>query len=337
MHEALFYQRIGDNGVICGLCNHRCHITPGKRGRCGVRENREGQLVSLVYGQLVSQNIDPIEKKPLFHFLPGSKSLSIATVGCNFQCLHCQNYQISQYPFLNDGEITGTACSPQSVVDAAVRTGCASISYTYVEPTIFYEFAYDCSRLAREQGIKNVFVSNGYMTSEAARHIAPVLDAINIDLKAFSEAFYQKICKAKLEPVLANIRLLHELGVWVEVTTLIIPGLNDSEDELRDIARFLKSVSVDIPWHVSAFHPTYKMLDRPATPVSSLQKAREIGLSEGLRFVYMGNVVGSGGEDTRCPGCGTLLIHRSGYRTQQLAMAAGHCGTCSLPIAGLWD
>jgi len=337
MHEALFYQRTGPDGVICGLCHHRCPIAAGKRGRCGVRENRDGQLVSLVYGRLVSQHIDPIEKKPLFHFLPGSRSLSIATVGCNFQCLHCQNYQISQYPYLHDGEITGTVCSPQFVVDEAVRSDCASISYTYVEPTIFYEFAYDCARLAREQGIKNVFVSNGYMTPEATRQIAPFLDGINIDLKAFSEGFYQKVCKARLEPVLENIRLLHELGVWVEVTTLIIPGLNDSEDELRSIARFLKGVSTDMPWHVSGFHPTYKMLDRPATPVSTLLKAREIGLAEGLRFVYMGNVVGSGGEDTRCPGCGALLIHRLGFSSQPVAMAAGHCGTCSLPIAGVWD
>jgi pyruvate formate lyase activating enzyme len=284
----------------------------------------------------VSQNIDPIEKKPMFHFLPGSRSLSIATVGCNFQCSHCQNYQISQYPSLQHGEIVGTYCDPQSVVDEAVQSDCASISYTYVEPTIFYEFAYDCAQLAHNQGVKNVFVSNGYMTPEAARQIAPLLDGINIDLKAFSTGFYQKICKARLEPVLENIRLFHELGVWVEVTTLLIPGLNDSEDELRSIARFLKEVSADIPWHVSGFHPTYKMLDRPATPVATLRQAREIGLAEGLRFVYMGNVPGSGGEDTSCPGCGALLVHRSGFRSQQVAMAAGRCDACKLSIAGVW-
>ena len=337
MHEALFYQPTEGDGVLCGLCHHRCHIAAGHRGRCGVRENREGRLLSLVYGRLVSDNIDPIEKKPLFHFLPGSRSLSIATVGCNFQCLHCQNYQISQYPFLHKGEITGAVRSPQSVVDEAVGSGCASISYTYVEPTIFYEFAYDCAQLAHKQGVKNVFVSNGYITPEPARQIAPFLDGINIDLKAFSEGFYQKVCKARLEPVLENIRLFRELGVWVEVTTLIIPGLNDSEDELRSIARFLKGVSADIPWHVSGFHPTYKMVDRPPTPASTLQKARQIGLAEGLRFVYEGNVVGSGGEDTHCPGCGTLLIHRSGFSSQQGAMASGQCGTCGLSIAGVWD
>ncbi len=337
MHEALFYQRSDKDAVDCGLCCHRCHIPHGKRGRCGVRENRDGQLFSLVYGRLVSQNIDPIEKKPLFHFLPGSKSLSIATVGCNFQCLHCQNSQISQYPLLHHGEITGTICSPASVVDAAVRSGCASISYTYVEPTIFYEFAYDCAQLARAQGVKNVFVSNGFMTPEVSRHLAPVLDAINIDLKAFSDGFYQKICKARLEPVLENIRLLYQLGVWVEVTTLVIPGLNDSEDELRSIARFIKSVSVTMPWHVTGFYPTHKMLDRPATPVATLHKAREIGLSEGLLNVYEGNVPGSGGEDTRCPACGTPLILRSGFSCRPVGMVNGCCAACNQPIAGVWS
>jgi pyruvate formate lyase activating enzyme len=336
MHEALFYQQAGEGKVVCGLCHHRCHIAVGKRGICGVRENQDGRLVSLVYGRLISQNIDPIEKKPMFHFLPGSRSLSIATVGCNFQCLHCQNYEISQFPHLHNDQISGVSCSPGSVVDEAVRSGCASISYTYVEPTIFYEFAYDCARLAKEKGIKNVFVSNGYMTDEVIRHLAPVLDGINIDLKAFSADFYQKICKAKLEPVLESIRLFHELGVLVEVTTLVIPGLNDGEEELRAIARFLKGVSADLPWHVSGFRPTYKMLDRPATPAATLKKAREIGLAEGLRFVYEGNVAGSGGEDTFCPGCGTLLIQRYGFSSELVAMIDGQCGKCHLPIAGVW-
>lgn len=336
MHEALFYQQGTDGKILCGLCHHRCRISEGKRGICGVREHRSGRLYSLVYGRLVSQNIDPIEKKPMFHLLPGSRSYSIATVGCNFQCLHCQNYQISQYPHLHSGEITGTVCTPQAVVEAAARTGCASISYTYVEPTIFYEFAYDCARLARDKGIKNVFVSNGYMTSEVVRHLAPVLDGINIDLKAFSAEFYQKVCKARLEPVLENIRLFHTLGVLVEVTTLIIPGLNDNEEELRAIARFLKGISVNIPWHVTGFYPTYKMLNRPATPASTLAKARKIGRDEGLHFVYEGNVAGAGGEDTHCPGCGTLLVQRVGFSSQIVAMRDGKCSKCTVPIAGIW-
>jgi len=336
MHEALFYQQAGEGKVVCGLCSHRCRIAAGKRGICGVRENVNGRLFSLVYGKLVSENIDPIEKKPLFHFLPGSRSLSIATVGCNFQCQHCQNYQISQYPHLHGGEIGGVDRSADSVVDGAIRSGCASISYTYVEPTIFYEFAYDCARLARGKGIRNVFVSNGYMTPEVIRHLAPVLDAINIDLKAFTGGFYQKVCKARLEPVLESIRLFHELGVLVEVTTLVIPGLNDSDEELRTIARFLRGVSAHIPWHVSGFHPTYKMLDRPATPLATLKKAREIGLSEGLKFVYEGNVAGSGGEDTLCPGCGTLLIRRFGFNSELVAMRDGSCERCGLALAGVW-
>ncbi len=219
MHEALFYQPTEAKAVICHLCHHHCKIPPGKRGRCGVRENREGTLLSLVYGRLVAENIDPVEKKPMFHLLPGSLSYSISTVGCNFQCSHCQNYQISQYPHMHAGQIIGDERSPASVVDQAEQAGCASISYTYVEPTIFYEFAYDCCSLARKRGLKNIFVSNGYMTSEVVRHLAPKLDGINIDLKSFRNDFYQKICKARLEPVLENIRLFQELGVLVEVTT----------------------------------------------------------------------------------------------------------------------
>jgi pyruvate formate lyase activating enzyme len=284
----------------------------------------------------VAESIDPIEKKPMFHLLPGSLSYSIATVGCNFQCRHCQNYQISQYPLLHHGQVAGVGRSPASVVDQAEQAGCASISYTYVEPTIFYEFAYDCCSRARERGIKNVFVSNGYMTPEVVRNLAPVLDGINIDLKAFRSEFYQKICKARLEPVLENIRLFFELGVLVEVTTLVIPGYNDSENELRSIARFLRSVSVNIPWHVSGFRPTYQMLDRPSTPPATLIMAREIGLDEGLRFVYTGNVAGSGGEDTHCPGCNNLLIRRQGFSSQILSLENGQCSQCRVPVAGVW-
>lgn len=320
----------------CGLCHHRCRIKAGKRGRCGVRENRDGRLYSLVYGRLVSESVDPVEKKPLFHLLPGSTSYSIATVGCNFQCRHCQNYQISQYPLMHQGRISGVGRSPAAVIAQARGAGCASISYTYVEPTIFYEFAYDCCRLAREVGLKNIFVSNGYMSAEVVRHLAPVLDGINIDLKAFHTDFYQKICKARLEPVLENIRLFAELGVLVEVTTLLIPGLNDAEKELRAMARFLRSVSVNIPWHVSGFRPTYQMLDRPPTPAATLIKAREIGLDEGLRFVYTGNLWCEGGEDTLCPGCSNLLIRRQGFTSQIMGLENGHCRHCQVEVAGVW-
>ncbi len=337
MKEAMFYKVGKTNEIICDLCNHHCHIKEGKRGICGVRENRGGVLYSLVYGRIIAENIDPIEKKPLFNFLPGSKAYSIATVGCNFHCLHCQNYDISQYPHLHNGEITGKERTAEAVVNDADRTGCTSICYTYVEPTIFYEFAYDCSVLARKRGLKNVFVSNGYMTPEVTRHLAPLLDGINIDIKAFTDDFYKKVCKARLQPVLDNVKLMHELGVWVEVTTLLIPGLNDSPEEMRDIARFVKSVSPTIPWHVTAFYPTYKMLDRQPTPVTTLRKAREIGLEEGLHYVYEGNVPGEGGENTFCPGCGAELIARYGFSIRQNNLVDGSCKTCGQQIAGVWS
>ena len=337
MKEALFYRLEKENQVVCGLCNHHCHIKDGKRGICGVRENRNGKLYSLVYGKIVSEGVDPIEKKPLFHLLPGSRSYSISTVGCNFQCLHCQNYQISQYPQMHEQAIVGEDRSAEDIVSRAEKTECLSISYTYVEPTIFYEFAYDCAVAAHERGIKNTFVSNGYMAPEVTRHLAPVLDGINIDIKAFTEDFYHKVCKARLAPVLDNVRLMHELGVWVEVTTLIIPGLNDSEKEFREIARFIKSVDPAMPWHVTAFYPTYKMTDRKSTPVSSLRLARDIGLDEGLRFVYEGNIPGEGGENTYCPGCGSEIIKRYGYLIRDNKLKNGHCTVCRKKIEGIWD
>ncbi|MFT5701170.1 MAG: pyruvate formate lyase activating enzyme [Desulforhopalus sp.] len=337
MKEAMFYKAGKKNEIICELCNHHCHIKEWKRGICGVRENCGGVLYTLVYGQMIAENIDPIEKKPLFNFLPGSKAYSIATVGCNFHCLHCQNYDISQYPHLNNGEIAGKERTAVAVVDDAERSGCASICYTYVEPTIFYEFAYDCSVLAHKRGLKNVFVSNGYMTPEVTRNLAPCLDAINVDIKAFTDDFYKKVCKARLQPVLDNVKLMHELGVWVEVTTLLIPGLNDSPEELREIARFVKSVSPTMPWHVTAFYPTYKMLDREPTPLATLRKAREIGLKEGLQYVYEGNIPGEGGENTYCPGCGAELINRYGFSIRQNNLTEGRCKTCGQQIAGLWS
>jgi pyruvate formate lyase activating enzyme len=337
MHEALFYQSSGEDTVICGLCSHRCHIKAGKRGICGVRENQNGKLYSLVYGRLIAEHEDPIEKKPLFHFLPGSHSYSISTVGCNFHCLHCQNYDISQYPHRYGGEISGIERTPEAVVQAAVQADCASISYTYVEPTIFYEFAHACSELARKQQLKNVFVSNGYMTPEATRDLAPVLDAINIDIKGFTDDFYKKVCKARLQPVLDSVQLMHDLGVWVEVTTLLIPGLNDSPEELHDIARFIKGVDSGIPWHVTAFYPTYKMTDREPTPVQSLRRARDIGLEEGLQFVYEGNVPGEGGESSYCPSCGTELITRFGFSIRQNRLDNGCCCDCGKQIGGVWS
>ena len=336
MKEAMFYRLDEENVVHCELCAHHCRIKEGRRGICGVRENRDGVLYSLVYGRLIAEHIDPIEKKPLFNFLPATKAYSISTVGCNFSCRHCQNFEISQYPHAHNGDIAGHTKEAGQVVEDAVQTGCSSVCYTYVEPTIFYEYAYDCAQEAQKRGLKNVFVSNGYMTPAVTRELATVLDGINIDVKAFRDDFYKKVCRARLQPVLDNVKLMHELGVWVEVTTLLIPGLNDSEDELRDIARFIASISPDIPWHVTAFRPTYKMLDRPATPEATLRKARDIGKTAGLHYVYEGNIPGAGGENTFCPGCGAELISRYGFMIRQNRVTNGSCPDCGQQIAGVW-
>jgi pyruvate formate lyase activating enzyme len=333
------FQRVLDEDkrtVECYLCSHHCHIKDGKRGICQVRENRDGVLYSLVYGQLISQNVDPIEKKPLFHLLPGSLSYSIATVGCNFRCLHCQNYDISQYPRLHHGAIVGNTATPDQVVNAAQEYGCQSISYTYIEPTIFFEFAYECAQLAHDRGIKNVFVSNGYTSPEATRKIAPFLDGNNVDLKAFTDKFYREVCGAKLAPVLDTIQLMKELGIWVEVTTLVIPGWNDSDEELQQIAQFIKGIDIDMPWHVTRFHPTFKMTDREATPVATLERARNIGLAEGLKNVFVGNIPGEEGESTICPSCGTMVIERQGFTILSQNMQNGRCGNCNGAIAGVF-
>jgi pyruvate formate lyase activating enzyme len=334
MKEAMFYEKLDEKKVRCFLCSHHCTIKEGKRGICHVRKNIDGTLYSLVYGKVISMHIDPIEKKPLFHFLPSSTSFSIATAGCNFRCQHCQNFEISQYPMEHE-DIPGQTVTPEDIVEAAARNGCESISYTYTEPTIFFEFAYDCAKLAHSKGIKNVFVSNGFTTPEATRVIAPYLHGNNIDLKG-SDDFYRKICSARLEPVKETIRLMKELGVWVEVTTLLIPDLNDSEEDLRNIAGFIKSVDPYIPWHVTQFYPTYKLMDKPRTPVKTLQKAREIGFEAGLKYVYEGNIPGEGGENTYCQNCRELLIRRLGFSIVNNNIKDGQCLKCGTAIKGVW-
>jgi pyruvate formate lyase activating enzyme len=335
MKEAYLYEKDSKGKVRCLLCNHRCLISDGKRGICCVRDNSKGILYSLVYEKLVSANVDPIEKKPFFHFLPGSKAFSIATVGCNFQCLHCQNHEISQLPN-NTENITGKEVSCEEIVAMAQKYNCDSISYTYTEPTVFFEYAYDTAKIAHAKGLKNNFVTNGYMTAEALDMIAPYLDGANVDLKAFSEEFYKTICGAKLKPVLESIAKMHDLGIWVEVTTLIIPTLNDAEEELRKIAHFIRSLSPEIPWHVSAFYPTYKMLDKPRTSAETIRRAREIGLEEGLKYVYTGNIPGEEGENTACPNCNKVLIKRWGYQIAENSVTEGTCPQCGTPIAGVW-
>ncbi|MBN2231314.1 MAG: AmmeMemoRadiSam system radical SAM enzyme [Deltaproteobacteria bacterium] len=334
-HEAMLYRRLDGGRVECRLCAHHCRIAPGKRGICGVRENREGTLFTLVYDKVIARHVDPIEKKPLFHVLPGSLSYSIATPGCNFRCRHCQNHEISQMP-RDTGRIVGEPHPPAAVVAAARGADCASISCTYTEPTIYFELAFDTARRAREAGLLNLFVSNGFMSAAAAATVSPLLDAINIDIKAFTEKFYRDVCGARLAPVLETVERLHTAGVWIEVTTLIIPGYNDDPGELRQIAAFIAGISVDMPWHVTGFYPCYKLTDAPPTPVATLRQAQEIGLEAGLHYVYEGNRPGEGGENTYCPACGELLIERSGFSIRKNRLQAGGTCRCGTPVAGIF-
>jgi pyruvate formate lyase activating enzyme len=336
MKEAYLYEKLDNARVQCLLCGHGCLIRDGGKGICGVRENRGGTLMTLVYGKVIAMNVDPIEKKPLFHFLPGTRSFSIATVGCNFKCRFCQNSDISQMP-ADYNRIEGHDVQPPDIVRRAKETRSSSIAYTYTEPTIYYEYALDISRLAVKEGIKNVFVSNGYMTEDCLTDINPDLHAINIDLKGFTDKFYKEQCGAKLAPVLNSIRKARELGVWVEVTTLLIPGLNDSDSELKDIAGFLAGVDSNMPWHISRFHPTYRLTDKDPTPAESIHRAKDIGYRAGLKYVYTGNLPGDEGEKTLCHGCGNLLIDRFGFSIRKFAIKDGRCPQCDVEIPGVWE
>ncbi len=285
MHPAILYKKIKNNLVQCQACAHYCAIKEGKTGKCGVRQNVGGRLQLLVYGRPVGLQVDPIEKKPLYHFLPGTKILSFGTFGCNFKCEFCQNWDMSQ----TYAELTQNY-TPEEIVALAVKYKTPSIAYTYNEPAIFAEYARDIMVLAQDRGLKNVWVSNGYFSKETLEYIGPYLDAINIDLKSFSDEFYQKICGAHLQPVLETIKRVHKRGIHQEITTLLIPGENDSDKELKQIAEFITFVDKNIPWHISRFHPDYKMLDKDITPYGSLTRAREIGLKAGLKYIYLGNI-----------------------------------------------
>ncbi len=336
MREAMLYSRLEEQKVQCHLCNHQCTISPSKRGICGVRENREGKLYTLVFGRAISLHVDPIEKKPIFHLYPGSTSFSIATVGCNFRCLQCQNHEISQMP-KDQGRMDGSTVSPSKIVSLAKENRCQSISYTYTEPTIYFEYAYETAALAKKEGIKNIFVTNGYMTEEALKMIQPYLDAANVDLKSFQEKFYKEVCGARLQPVLENLRMMRQLGIWVEITTLVIPTLNDSDKEFEEIAQFIVSLGPEVPWHISAFYPTYKMLSLPRTPASLLHRAREIGIRAGLQYVYCGNIPGEEGEDTFCPHCSRKVIERIGFGVAKNEVIKGECRHCHTKIDGIWN
>ncbi len=329
MKQALFYKKLEGGKIQCQACNHFCVIAPDKTGICGVRKNIKGKLYSLVYGLACAESVDPIEKKPFFHFLPGSYSLSIATVGCNFRCLNCQNWEISQWP-KNNKDIKGFALLPEKIIKDALREECQSISYTYTEPTVYVEYALKIMKLAKKAGLKNVWVSNGYMSQKLLVEIAPYLDAINVDLKSFREDFYQKICGARLKPVLDNLKNIKKLGIWLEITTLIIPKLNDSKKELDEMAKFIKNeIGEETPWHLSRFSPevSWQMQNCSPTPEKNILEAREIGLKNSLRYVYTGNISSETGENTYCPKCGELNIERIGYSVKRLDKD-GKCRKC---------
>lgn len=336
-HDAMLWESAEDSNVQCRLCGHQCLIAPGKLGVCCVRRNDSGKLVSLNYDDVIAVNVDPIEKKPLFHFLPGTRSLSFAAEGCNFRCAFCQNWQISQSPREGEG-FSGQAVPPAELVQAAVQHNCASISCTYTEPTIFFELAYDTCKLAKEAGLKTCFVSNGYMTPQAVKTIRPYLDAANIDLKAFSDQTYRKVMKARLAPVLACLESLVAEGVWVEITTLIVPGMNDSADELRQAAEFIaQKLGPHVPWHLSRFHGDYQMSDTTSTPLATLTMAEKIGRDAGLLYVYCGNVTGQTDERTYCPGCKNMLIDRVGFGVRKNTIKKGACPACGKKIHGVWE
>ncbi|MCX6816634.1 MAG: AmmeMemoRadiSam system radical SAM enzyme [Candidatus Beckwithbacteria bacterium] len=337
MKAAKVFKKLSGGVVQCQACSWYCRIAPGNLGVCATRLNKNGRLYSLVYGQIVGPALDPVEKKPLYHFLPGSNLLSFGTVGCNFACTFCQNWEQSQ------GNKTGlkintTKITPEELVDLALSQHASGIAYTYNEPAIFVEFAHDTAVLAKKKGLKNVYVSNGFESVETFNYLKPYLDAINIDLKSFSAKFYQTICKAKIEPVKANIKRFFQSGIATEITTLIIPNHNDSVKELTQIAKFLYQISPDIPWHLSAFHPDYKMTDIPVTPHSTLIKACQIGKKSGLHYIYIGNVFDPKHSSTICPHCQILLISRSHYvgQIENLNTKTGRCSNCGYKIYGVW-
>jgi len=318
--------------LVCLLCQHYCKIKEGKTGICGVNKNIGDKIECLVYGYPAAMNIDPIEKKPLYHFLPASKSFSIGTVGCNFKCPFCQNWDISQEKEINKSDYY----SPELLALLAKRKECESMAYTYNEPTIFYPFAKDVAIQAQKLGIKNVYVSNGFESTEVINDMVGIIDAVNIDLKSFDEAYYKKSLKGDLKKILENLKLFKKNGIWLEITTLIVPTVNDSHEELTQIATFIsKELGVNTPWHISAFHPDYKLLDLPRTSYDTLKKAYDIGKEAGLNYVYMGNL---GLENpTRCSNCNEILIDREYFNVLENYLMDGCCPKCKKPLEGVFS
>ncbi len=333
-------KKLDDGRILCEACSQRCKLKEGEYGICGVRKVENSKLRLLTYSLAAAFNIDPIEKKPLFHFLPSSKVLSVGTVGCNFSCKFCQNADISQYPKEHNFRVAGTNLPPQKIVETAKEYDSPSIAYTYNEPAVFFEYAYDTAKLAHQKGLKNIFVTSGYETHKAIDTIAPYLDAMNIDLKSFNDKFYQDICGARLKPVLECIKYAHSKGIWIEITTLLIPSHNDSDEEIKKMAQFIADIDKSIPWHVSAFYPQYKMKNTPPTPPSTLTRAYETGKEAGLYYVYVGNINDKIHESTYCPKCNEIVIDRRGHLGQFVINKldiGGICPYCGYKIQGVWQ
>jgi len=337
MKEAMLYEKLEGKKVKCNLCNHHCVIPDGKRGICGVRENKGGILYTLNYGKIIAYHVDPIEKKPFFHFLPGSNAFSISSEGCNFSCKHCQNWEISQL-VKERKEVYGEDFKPEEIVEITKNENSKIIAYTYTEPTVFFEFVYDTSKIAKKEKIYNVYVSDGYISKQTINLMNGLIDAANIDIKGFTEKFYREICGASLEKLLNSIKLLKKTGMWIEITTLLIPGLNDDEEQIKGIINFVKDeLGKETPLHFSLFYPHYKLSHIPPTPVEKAKKAREMALENGLRYVYTGNYPGDEGENTYCYNCKNLLVKRYGFMVEKNLIEKGRCPYCGVNIDGIFE
>ncbi|MBO4301560.1 MAG: AmmeMemoRadiSam system radical SAM enzyme [Desulfovibrio sp.] len=332
--QAMLWSPNADGSVTCRLCSHRCRIRKGGKGRCGVRANVRGALMSLANEVVTAVGMDPVEKKPLYHFMPGTKIFSIGSAGCNFSCRFCQNSNISQVPA--SGMVPGRRTTPEELISLAVTNKAHSLAFTYNEPTVFFELVYETARLAREREMPSVLVTNGFMSSDCLRALSSSITAANVDLKGFTEDFYATYCGARLQPVLDNLKTIKKMGWWLEVTTLVIPGVNDREDELKALAAFIHDeLGADTPWHISAFHGAYRMADYPSTPLPTLEHAWRTGREAGLHFVYIGNVQSIVGSTTFCPQCGATVLKREGFAVR-VTGALGECPSCGVTLPGIW-
>jgi pyruvate formate lyase activating enzyme len=333
-YPARFWKKLEGKRIECGLCPKHCKVEDRERGFCGVRENRDGEYMTLVWGQPCAVHVDPIEKKPLFHFRPGSQAFSIATAGCNLECKCCQNWDISQS---KPEDVDFQFMPPEEVVRGAKEYD-ACVTFTYSEPIVYLEYAIDTAKAAREAGVRATMVTGGSGEAEPMKEVLKYLDAVKVDLKGFTEDYYQRMCKGKLEPVLKTLEVIRKSGVWLELVHLCVPGQNDSESEIRTMCRWVKEhLGRDVPLHFTRFHPEYQMKNVPPTPNATLIRCREIALGEGLRFVYTGNVPGLAGEDTTCPSCGKVVVARRGFELEGLHIKNGRCAFCGFTIPGVWS